>query len=123
MLSMNKSNFETYFGLEMIALLAYGYWGLTLAEGGMRYVLALLFQFGAAVIWKSLIVVDDPVTISQKGIYISGKGRFMLEFIYFAIASRIIISSNLGHLGYIYLGTIILHYSFGFERVKWLLRH
>jgi hypothetical protein len=59
-MSSNPLNLALRFLLEVLGLLALGYWGWNKAEGIFRYLLALGIPIIAAAIWGTFRVPNDP---------------------------------------------------------------
>ena len=71
------------FLLEILALIAMGYWGWRQGEGLVRYVLALGVPLVAALLWGVFRVPGDP---GDAPVAVPGAVRLLLEAVYFGFA-------------------------------------
>lgn len=109
------------FLLELAALAAIGYWGVT-AHAGFA---SLLWAGGgvllAATLWGVFRVPDDPSSAGSAPVSVPGPIRLVLELlllggsvVLLAAAGRPLAAAVLGLL-------LVLHYTLAWRRVRWLL--
>ncbi|MEJ2412870.1 MAG: YrdB family protein [Anaerolineales bacterium] len=115
-------NLTLRFILELSALFAYGYWGFTLKDGWLGILLAVFLPIGAAAIWGILAVPADPSRSGKAPVPIAGSTRFVLELIFFGLASWAYLDAGFQWIGILFAVLVIFHYLFSLDRINWLLR-
>jgi len=108
--------------LELSSLIAFGYWGWTLTESGLRYVLAVFIPLIAAVIWGTFAVLDDPSRSGKAPVPVSGTLRLILELVFFALAAFVLFSIGYQTIAWIISIAVIIHYLLSYDRITWLLK-
>jgi len=83
----NPINLGVRLLLEIGALVGYGYWGWTVSDGVLRYLLALAIPLVAAVVWGTFAVLEDPSRSGKAPVPVSGLLRLIIELTFFALAS------------------------------------
>jgi hypothetical protein len=120
---MRPLNLVARFLLEIAALIALGYWGYQLAEGGLRYVLAGGIPLLAAAAWGIFAVRGDPSRSGKAPVPVSGLIRLMIEFAFFALAAFGMYSSGMQTLALMFAGAVAVHYAISMDRIRWLIAH
>jgi hypothetical protein len=115
-------NLAVRFFLELSALAAMGVWGWRQSEGWLRFVFALGIPIGAAVVWGTFAVPNDPSRSGAAPVPVPGLVRLAIELAVFAFATW-----ALGDLGAIRLGwamgiVVGVHYVASYDRILWLIR-
>lgn len=117
----NPINLGVRLLLEIGALVGYGYWGWTVSDGLLRYLLAIAIPFVAAVVWGTFAVLEDPSRSGKAPVPVSGLLRLIIELIFFALASYALFSMGIKTIAWIYTLTVIAHYILSYDRITWLL--
>ena len=118
----NPINLAARFILEIAGLVALGWWGWNLAEGILRFLLALGIPFLAAVLWGTFAVPNDPSRSGEARVPVPGIVRLLLELAFFGSATLSLFATGLTTLGWIYGIAILIHYLISYDRVMWLVR-
>ena len=118
----NPVNLAARFILEVVGLLALGWWGWNRAEGALRILLALGIPILAAVIWGTFAVPDDPSRSGEARVPVTGTLRLILELAFFASATSALIALDLITLGWVYGIAALIHYAISYDRIAWLVR-
>ena len=116
-------NLAVRFLLELAALLVMGYWGWTQHDGLWRWLLTIGLPVVAAVIWGTFAVPNDPSRSGNAPIPTPGTIRLILELSFFALATILLIASQLPLAGVIFAVITIIHYTLSYDRILWLLRN
>ena len=117
----HPANLALRFLLELVALLALGWWGLSLADSWLRFVLAVLFSLVAATIWGTFAVPDDPSRSGEAPVVVRGWIRLGLELIVFGGAVIGLASVGRGSFAAVFLVVVVVHYLLSIDRISWLL--
>jgi hypothetical protein len=117
----HPANLALRFLLELVALLALGWWGLSLADNWLRFVLAVLFSAVAATIWGTFAVPDDPSRSGEAPVVVRGWIRLGLELIVFGGAVIGLASVGRGSFAAVFLVVVVVHYLLSIDRISWLL--
>jgi len=117
----NPINLGVRLLLEIGALVGYGYWGWTVSDGVLRYLLALAIPLVAAVVWGTFAVLEDPSRSGKAPVPVSGLLRLIIELTFFALASYALFSMGIKTIAWIYTLTVIAHYILSYDRIIWLL--
>ena len=115
-------NLALRFVLEVIALIAVGYWGWTYATGALRYVLAIGGPLLAAVLWATFRVPGDASASGEAPVPVPGWARLLLELALFGFATWGLYTSGATQAALIFGGVVVAHYAISYDRVAWLLR-
>ena len=118
----NPINLGLRLVLEIAGLISLGWWGWNQADGVLRYVLALGVPLGAAVIWGTFAVPDDPSRSGKAPVAVPGLVRLILELAFFAAAAYALIATGARELGFVYIVAVIIHYLASYDRIEWLLK-
>jgi len=121
-MSKHPLNLAFRFLLELSAVIVFGIWGYSLAEGGFRIVLTILFPLLFAFLWGVFAVRDDPSRSGKTVVQTPGAIRLILEWALFASAAWMLF--RLGHSvpGWIFTGLVLAHYLSSWDRIAWLLK-
>lgn len=122
-MSHNPVNLGFRFVLEVVALVAIGYWGWSLSVGPLRYLLALGFPLLAAAAWGVFRVPGDTSASGKAILPVPGILRLILELAFFALAAWGLAQTGWSTLAMILAAAVALHYALSFDRITWLLRH
>jgi len=115
----NPLNLALRFLLEIVGLVALGYWGWHQGEGFWRFVLALLLPLVAAALWGTFRVPDDP---GKAPVPIPGWLRLVLEFLYFTLSAAALLSALSVASGLTFGLVVLAHYAVSYDRIVWLLK-
>jgi len=118
----NPINLGFRFLLELGALIAYGYWGWNLSEGGLRYLTALIPPLLAAIVWGTFAVFDDPSRSGKAPVPVSGALRLILELLFFGLAGYTLFITGIEIWAWIFGSLILLHYILSYDRIVWLFK-
>jgi hypothetical protein len=121
-MSSNPLNLAVRFLLEIIALLALGWWGWNQSEGVLRFVLALGVPLLAAALWGTFAVPGDPSRSGKAPVPVPGIVRLVLEFVILAAATWSLFATGLTALAWIYGIIVLIHYAVSYDRILWLIR-
>ena len=118
----NPVNLVFRFLFELISLAVFGYWGWTLVDGRMRFVLAIILPLVAAVLWGTFAVLDDPSRSGKAPVPVPGLVRLILELVFFGLAVFVLFNSGYQTFGWIFAGAVAVHYLLSYDRIIWLLQ-
>lgn len=118
----NPINLAVRFILEIAGLLALGRWGWFLADGSLKFGLAVGIPLLAAVLWGTFAVPGDPSRSGKASVPVPGVVRLILELVYFGGAAWSLFATGLASLGWIFGVAALLHYLVSYDRIGWLLR-
>ena len=118
----NPINLAVRFILELTALFAFGYWGWSQHEGGMRFILAIGLPILAMVLWGTFAVLDDPSRSGLAPVPVPGIIRLALELAFFALATWAFFASGRSNWGTIFGIVVFVHYLISYDRIAWLLK-
>ncbi len=118
----NPINLAVRFILEIIGLVALGWWGWNQGEGIVRFVLALGIPLLAAVLWGTFAVPNDPSRSAEAKVPVPGIVRLLLELAFFVLATWALFATNLTALGWIFGIAALIHYVLSYDRIVWLVR-
>jgi hypothetical protein len=107
--------------LEIAALVALGYWGYQMVEGGLRFALAAGIPLLAAAVWGIFAVPADPSRSGKAPVPVSGVIRLIIELAFFALAAYAMFASDMQILSLVFIIAVAAHYLISLERVRWLL--
>lgn len=118
-MSNHPLNLLLRFALELLGLFALWYWGWHTHVGLARWVWALGLPLGAATLWGTLRVPNDP---GKAPVAVPGPARLLLEAVYFAGSVFAFYAADRENWGLL-LGVVVLaHYLLSYDRVVRLLR-
>ena len=118
----NPINLAVRFFLEIVALLALGWWGWNQGEGILRFVLALGIPLLAAALWGTFAVPGDPSRSGKAPVPVPGIVRLVLELAILAAATWSLFAMGLTVLAWIYGVVVLIHYAVSYDRILWLIR-
>ena len=118
----NPINLAVRLILELIGLVALGWWGWNQADGILRFVLAIGIPVLAATIWGTFAVPDDPSRSGRAPIPVPGVLRLLIELAFFAASTWALFAMGLTTLGWIYAVVTVVHYVVSYDRIAWLVR-
>ena len=121
-LSQNPANLAFRFLLEIGALVALGYWGWTLVDGPVRYLLAAAAPLLMAVLWGTFRVPGDASHSGKAPVAVPGWLRLLLELALFGGAAWALVAAGQPLLGLVFGALVLLHYLLSWGRIRWLLR-
>ena len=117
----HPANLALRFLLELVALFALGWWGWSLTDNWLRFVLAILFSLVAATIWGTFAVPDDPSRSGEAPVVVRGWIRLGLELIVFGTAVIGLASVGRGSFAIVFMVVVVAHYLLSIDRISWLL--
>lgn len=120
-MGQNIFNLALRFILEIVALIAIGYWGWAQHQGVLRYALAISLPVIAAVLWATFRVAGEPNS-GPPIIAVPGLVRLLLEIAFFGFAVWSLFAAGLTTGAWLFGGLIVFHYLISYDRIGWLLR-
>ena len=114
-------NLAVRFLLEMIALLAIGYWGWHQGQGFVAFLLAGGLPLLAAILWGVFAVPDDPSRSGKAPVPVPGLIRLFLELTFFTLAVWCWLATGLTVIGWVMASGVIGHYALSYDRILWLI--
>jgi hypothetical protein len=114
-------NLGLRFVLEILALVALGYWGSRQGTGFVRVLLAIGIPIIVAVIWGTFAVPDDPSRSGDAPIAVAGWVRLIIEFAVFAGASLALHFAGRSVPAGVLAAVVIVHYALSYDRILWLI--
>jgi len=121
-LGSHPLNLALRFLLEVIALLSLGSWAWGASTRWYRYPLAIGLPLLVATIWGVFAVPDDPSRSGKAPIPTKGSIRLGMELLFFCSAAYALGSMGFIKLSWIFTGTVVLHYTASYDRIRWLLK-
>jgi len=121
-MSKHPVNLALRFLLELTALVAYGAWGYSLSEGGLRFIYALLFVMLFAALWGVFAVKGDPSRSGKTVVQTPGLLRLILELALFGSACWILFHQGFSLPAWIFSGLVGIHYLSSYDRIAWLVK-
>lgn len=118
-MSKNPLNLVLRFFLEILALIAMGYWGWESHEGILRWIMTIAIPLFAATVWGIFRVNGDP---KDAPIEITGWMRLMLEGVFFSSAGLLLFLANQPTTALVFMLVVVVHYATIYDRILWLLR-
>lgn len=118
-MSNHPLNLALRFILEIVGLLALGYWGWTQHSGLARWLWTLGLPLLAAVLWGVFRVPDDP---GPATVAVPGFVRLLLEALFFGGAVAALYFAQRPTWALVLGVIVVLHYLVSYDRVLWLLR-
>jgi hypothetical protein len=113
-------NLALRFVLELLALIAVGYWGFTLsAPLGLRLLGGLGLPILLATAWALFRVPGDG---GEPIVAVSGMVRLLLEAVVFGTAVALLVAAGAPRLAGAFMLVLLLHYALDYQRVTSLLR-
>jgi len=109
------------FVLELLALLAVGFWAWKSFDGALQYILGIGLPILMTIVWGTFAVPDDPSRSGKAPIPVSGSLRLLIELLFFAIATWALYDLQEIELSSIFGGLVIIHYLVSYDRISWLL--
>ncbi|MCB0206088.1 MAG: YrdB family protein [Caldilineae bacterium] len=121
-MGQNPLNLAFRFLLEILALLAVGYWGWVEHTGLLRILLAVGLPVLAAVLWATFRVPGDASASGRAPVAVPGWLRLLLELGLFAAATWALFGAGAATAATIFGLAVVVHYAISYDRVLWLLR-
>lgn len=119
---MSSANLALRFVLEIMALGALGYWGWAQTDSWWRVGSALGVVAFAAVLWGTFAVANDPSRGGSGLVQVPGLARLALELLIFGSAAYALKSVGRPTLAIALTAAVLIHYSWSYERVAWLIK-
>ena len=119
---MNPINLTLRFFLEVIALGAIGWWGWAQTESWWRAPLAIAVVLATGILWGTFAVPDDPSRGGNGLVQVPGIARLVLELLVFGAAAYALNALGGPTLAIVFLGFVVFHYAWSYERVAWLIK-
>lgn len=101
----------------------YGFWAWTQHEGIARFIWAVVLVVGAATIWGTFAVPDDPSRSGKAAVPMPGWLRLFLDLLIFSGCLLAFIASGFPVAGLTLTMLVIIHYAISYDRIAWLLHH
>ena len=121
-MGQNPLNLALRFILEIVALVAVGYWGWTQHSGVLRYVLTIGSPLIAALLWGIFRVANEPNS-GPPVIAVPGVVRLVLEIILLGFAVWALYDAGAAVTAAVFGIVLLVHYGISYDRIAWLLRH
>ena len=118
----HPANLAIRFFLELMALVAMGFWGWRQGGGMTRYVLAALVPLAAAALWGIFAVPGDPSRSGSPLVAVPGALRLGLEAAFFAFAVWALYRLGNISLARTTAAALAVHYAVSYDRLAWLIR-
>ena len=118
----HPANLAIRFFLELMALVAMGFWGWRQGGGMTRYVLAALVPLAAADLWGIFAVPGDPSRSGSPLVAVPGALRLGLEAAFFAFAVWALYRLGNISLARTTAAALAVHYAVSYDRLAWLIR-
>ena len=99
-----------------------GAWGWQQSDGWLRYVLALATPIGAAFLWGTFAVPNDPSRSGRAPVVTPGIIRLILELVVFGFGTWALFQIGQDRLAWIMGAIVVVHYIASYDRIVWLLR-
>ena len=115
-------NLALRFLLEIAALVAIGYWGLSQHAGAWRFIIGLGGPLLAAVLWGTFAVPDDPSRTGKAPVPVPGILRLVLELALFGFAAWALYDAGSPVLALGLAVITVFHYALSYDRIAWLIR-
>lgn len=112
-------NLALRFMLEIVGLLALGYWGWTQHSGLARWLWTIGLPLLAAALWGVFRVPNDP---GNAPVAVPGFMRLLLEALFFGGAVAALYFAQRPAWALVLGVIVVLHYLVSYDRVLWLLR-
>ncbi len=121
-MSKHPINLALRFILELAAIITFGAWGYSLAEGGLRFFLALLFPVLFTLLWGVFAVQGDPSRSGKTVVQTPGPLRLVIELALFAAAAWMLFQLGYSIPAWIFSAAVLVHYLSSYDRIAWLLK-
>jgi hypothetical protein len=118
-MSNHLLNLALHFVLEIVALVAMGYWGWTTQTGILRWVLVIGLPVVWSILWGTFRIDGEP---GKAPIAVRGWVRLLLEGAFFACACGLLYLANRPTLAMVLALVVIIHYISSYDRILRLLR-
>jgi hypothetical protein len=119
-LGSHPLNLVLRFALELAGLLSFSWWGWRAADGFLRALLAIGLPLGAAAVWGTFNVPDDPSRSGGAPVVVPGWVRLAIEVAFFALASAAWYTISPA-VGIAFAVLAVIHYALSLDRIRWLL--
>ncbi|MEP6566895.1 MAG: DUF2568 domain-containing protein [Mesorhizobium sp.] len=110
------------FLLELAALLGLGMAGWSLSGGLWRWIDALALPLGAAVLWGTFAVLNDPSRSGRAPVPVPGAVRLVLELTILFGGAAGFYAAGYTTTGIVVALLITISYAFSLDRLSWLLK-
>lgn len=117
----NPLNLTLRFLLEMAALACMVLWGWKQFDGSMQYIMAIGTPIGAATLWGTFAVPDDPSRSGKAPIPVPGILRLIIELVFFGFAVWILFTIGYIKLSWTFGIIVLVHYLVSYDRIQWLI--
>lgn len=108
--------------LELAALVSIGLGAFSLAEGSLRWVLAIGLPLVAAVMWGVFNVPGDKSRSGEAPVPVPGIVRLVVEAVVFV--TGVVLLARLSGTAAVILGAAVaIHYLLSWDRIRWLLEN
>jgi len=115
----NPLNLALRFFLEIAALASMGFWGWNQFDGAFSYVFGLGVPVIAAAAWGIFRVPGDG---GQPLVRVPGTIRLLIEVLFFGFAAWCLFDAHAVSTGWLFAGTVVIHYLISYDRIAWLLQ-
>lgn len=122
-MALHPLNLAVRFVLEIVALVAIGYWGFDQHDGAWQFVLGIGLPVVAAIMWSTFAVPGDRSRSGGAPVRVPGWVRLILELSLFGLAAWALHDAGNTALALILAGVAAIHYTLSYDRIDWLLQH
>ena len=120
---LQKHNLLLRFLLEICALVASGIWSYkTHSSSKIQWLMTFLVPSMLMVLWGTFNVVGDPSRSGHAPIKVRGWFRLFVEAFVFGFGGWSLYTINNDLVASVYIGLLVIHYTFSFKRLSWLLK-
>ena len=115
-------NLAVRFLLEIVGLIAIGYWGWQQVEGVGALVLTIGLPILAAILWGTFAVPNDPSRSGKAPVPVPGWLRLLLELAFFGFAVWSLYDVGESTVGLVLAVIVLIHYTLSYDRLLWLVK-
>ncbi len=121
-MGQNPLNLALRFFLELVILVALGYWAWTRETGILRYVLSLGLPVVAALLWGTFRVPGEVAGNPHAPVPVPGWLRLVMELVLFAAATWAFYDAGARMVAAMFGVLWVFHYVISYDRIAWMLR-
>lgn len=111
------------FGLEITALVCFGYWAWRVCPGALRYVAVVAVPLLVAFAWGTFATPGDASRGGDGIVATAGALRLLLELAVFFGGAAALYAADAHRPAMILAAVLVVYHAASLDRVAWLLRH
>lgn len=111
-----------HFILELVGLFAFGYWGFTVYDGILEWLLGIGVPVAAAAVWGVFRVPNDGGPGGDPVVKVSGIVRLLIEAAFFGGATVAFYAAGQPNTALIFGVIVVIQYATSWDRIMRLLR-